>query len=311
MKIVRADSHVDTIELSMNKSLCLEDRKLSFNLTDVKDYLPYIQCMACFIHDKYSSEGYERVNNLLSHYYNEIKDSNVITIRNSKDIEHAIIENKLGILLTIENGIALDKKIDNIYTLYEKGIRMMSLTWNGDNELGSGAFTSHDNGLTCLGKKCINAMNNINMIIDISHASTKTFWDIMGMTRKPVIATHSNVYAICKNKRNLSDFQIKEIAKSKGIIGINYCTKFLTDRKNSSVQDVINHIKYVCDLVGTEYVCLGSDFDGIEKESLPDNLKGIKDIYKLEECMLYNGFTKENIQDIMGRNLVRFLKDNL
>ena len=64
-------------------------------------------------------------------------------------------------------------------------------------------------------------------------------------------------------------------------------------------------------MVGTEYVCLGSDFDGIEKDNLPDNLKGIKDIYKLEECMLYNGFTSENIQDIMGKNLVRFLKENL
>lgn len=311
MKILRADSHADTIEVSMNRNLNLKDRDLSFNIEDIKDNLPYIQCMACFIHDKYINRGYEKANELLDYYYTEEKNNEyeIKNIKSSKDIDYVILKNKLGTLLTIENGIALDNDIDNLYRLYKKGIRMMTITWNGDNQLGCGALTKQDNGLTSFGRKCINVMNNIDMIIDVSHASVKTFWDVLDLTRKPVIASHSNVYNICKHRRNLSDFQIKEIAKANGVIGINYCSNFLTEKKKSIIQDVVNHIAYVCNLIGPEYVCLGSDFDGTE--NLPANLKGVKDLYKIEECMLVNGFTEENIRNIMGENLIGFLKNNL
>lgn len=313
MKRLRADSHADTIEFSLDNNLGIKDRILSFNTIDVGDYLPYVQCLACFVHDKYINRGYERVNLLLNHYYIE-EDKNadtIIRINKGKDVDSVLLENKLGTLLTVENGLALDGDINNLYKLYEKGIRMMTLTWNGNNHLGSGVLTDYDTGLTSFGKVCVNAMNDINMIIDISHASQKTFWDTLSLTTKPIIASHSNVYSICKNKRNLTDIQIKEIAKAKGVIGVTYCSKFLTNKDTSTIQDVVNHIAYICNLVGTEYVCIGSDFDGVEKENLPGNLKGIKDMHKLEECMLYNGFNREEIQKIMGDNLLQFLKNNL
>lgn len=313
MKNIIADSHADTIQFSLDNNMSLIDRDLSFNTIDVRDYLPYIQCLSCFVHDDYAGRGYDRVNKMLNHYFNEEEKNKdtIIRIKNKDDVDSVLYQNKLGVLLTVENGLALDGNINNLYELYQKGIRMMTLTWNNDNQLGCGALTSSDKGLTSFGKKCINIMNKLNMIIDVSHASVKTFWDALSITTKPVIASHSNVYRLCKNKRNLTDIQIKEIARVNGLIGVTYCNKFLTSKNTATIQDIVNHISYICDIVGTEYVCIGSDFDGVDKDNLPENLKGVKDIYKLEERMLYNGFNKEDVRKIMGYNLVRFLRNNL
>ena len=207
--------------------------------------------------------------------------------------------------------MALDGKEDNIYNLYKQGIRLITITWNGDNQLGAGNQAIYDFGLTSFGKKCINIMNEINMIIDVSHSSPKTFWDILSISNKPIIASHSNVYSLCNNRRNITDIQIKEIAKTGGLIGVTYCSKFLTNKKEATIKDIVRHIEYIGDLVGIEYICVGSDFDGVDKKELPENLKGVKDINKLEECMLIRGFSKENIQDIMGKNLFNFINNNL
>lgn len=313
MKKITADAHSDVLECAFDNNMNIRDRKLSFNLTDVKDNMPYLQLMACFVHDKYIDNGYNRYRELMEMYkkQEEEKLESIIRINTKKDIDRVRENNKLGVLLTVENAVAIDGNIDNLYNLYLDGIKMMTITWNYDNKLGCGNLTENDLGLTSLGKKCIKTMNNLNMIIDISHASVKTFWNIMSLTSKPIVASHSNAYNLCKHTRNLTDMQIKEIAKSKGIIGITYCTKFLTNNKKACINDVVNHIEYVCNLVGAEHVCLGSDFDGIDKKYLPDNLKGVKDIYKLKECLIHRGFNKTEIEKIMGENLADFIKNNI
>lgn len=313
MKKIVADAHCDTIEYACDNNMNICDRRLSFNLIDVKDNMPYLQLMACFVHDNYKGDGYKRIEEILKYYFKQEQENyqNIICINSKKDIDKVRENNKLGVMLTIENGVAIDGNIDNLYELYNKGIRLMTITWNYDNELGCGSLIQNDLGLTSFGKKCIKTMNSLNMIVDASHASPKTFWNIMNMSSKPVIASHSNVYNLCNHSRNLTDIQIKEIAKANGIIGITYCTKFLSNNKKTSINDVVNHIEYVANLVGIEYVCLGSDFDGIEKEYLPDNLKGVKDIYKLEDYLVHRGFSKIEIEKIMGENLANFIQSNI
>lgn len=313
MKRIIADAHCDVIEYAHDNKMNICDRNLSFNLIDVQDSTLYLQFMACFVHDKYMGFGYDRFKNLIE-YYKKQEDKfseNIIRINNRKDIYRVRENNKVGVLLTVENGVAIDGNIDNIFELYKQGIKMMTITWNYDNKLGCGNLTSNDLGLTSLGKKCIKTMNSLNMIVDVSHASPKTFWDIINTSSKPIIASHSNVYNLCKHSRNLTNIQIKEIAKSQGIIGITYCSPFLSNIKQTSINDVVNHIEYISNLIGIDYVCLGSDFDGIDKKYLPDNLKGVKDIYKLEECLCYRGFSKEEIEKIMGENLANFLQTNI
>ncbi|HBC83947.1 MAG TPA: dipeptidase, partial [Clostridiales bacterium] len=220
-------------------------------------------------------------------------------------------EKKIGILLTIENGSAISGNIENIEKLYEKGIRVMSVTWNEDNDLGCGALTKNDKGLTKLGKEYIKKLEEKKIIIDVSHSSQKTFWDITKCTSASIVATHSCVYSICNHPRNLKDEQIIEIANRKGIIGICFASNFLNQSGKSNSDDIINHIKYIKDLVGIDYIGLGSDFDGVDFDDMPSDIRGIKDIYKLDKKMKIEGFTEEEINKVMGENWLRVLKNIL
>ncbi len=312
MKDIRGDMHVDTIEFALDNNMKLDDRKLEFNMFDINEYLPYIQFMACFVHDKYIDRGYERYKSILDCYNTSLNNfSKVIKIEEKEDIEKVRINNKLGTLLTVENAVALDGRLENVYNMYDDGVRVMGITWNFENQLATGCMSKYDTGLTEFGAKCIKVMNKINMIVDVSHASLNTFWNIAKITDKPIVASHSNVYSLCKHKRNLKDNQIKEIAKLNGIIGITYSKDFLSNSNSATINDVIKHIRYVSDLVGVKHVCLGSDFDGVDVEKLPENLKGVKDINKIEECLTLNSFNKNEIKDIMGENLSRFLMENI
>lgn len=315
MSKIIADAHSDVIEYAYNNKMNIYDRRLSFNLINAKHNVPYLQLMSCFVHDKYIGNGYDRVIKLIEYYKKQEKSrrvfENIIKVNTSKDIGRVREDKKIGIVLTVENGVAIEGNIDNLYNLYENGIKMMTITWNYDNELGCGNLTQNDIGLSIVGKKCIKVMNNLNMIVDISHVSIKTFWNVLSLTSKPIVASHSNAYKLCNNTRNLTDIQIKEIAKTNGLIGITYCNKFLSHNKQTNVNDVVNHIEYMSNLIGVEYVCLGSDFDGVDKNHLPTDLKGVKDIWKLKKCLEYRGFSKIEIEKIMGENLASFIQNNI
>lgn len=312
MKSIKGDAHVDSIERAFDNNLKIEDRKLQFNTFDVNEYLPYLQYMASFVNDTYIKRGYERASSILNYYYKTVENvDKIITIKNKEDMQNLFNENKLGVVLTVENGRALDGDISNIYKLYNQGVRQMTITWNFENELGAGCLSKCDTGLTNFGKKCISVMNEINMIVDVSHSSQQTLWNIASHTTKPIMASHSNAYTLCKHKRNLTDSEIKEIARLDGIIGITYYSPFVSNKKSIGINDVVNHIEYITNLVGIDKVCLGSDYDGVDKLTLPQNLKGVKDINKLEECMQYRGFYTEEIKKIMGENLFEFTMKNL
>jgi len=143
----------------------------------------------------------------------------------------------------------------------------MSVTWNNDNELGCGAYTNNDTGLTYLGKKYIKELEKNDVIVDLSHSSEKTFFDIKKIAQNPILATHSCVFNLCENKRNLKDDQIKQIAKMNGVIEIYFYKKFIKNKYKIFSDNIIDHISYIANLVGVDYVGLGSDFDGVSKRS--------------------------------------------
>lgn len=187
----------------------------------------------------------------------------------------------------------------------------MSVTWNLDNDLGCGALTKNDEGLTKLGKQYIKELEKNNILVDVSHTSEKSFYDIAMEVTKPIIATHSNTKKLCDHPRNLTDDQIKVIAQMNGVIGICFYGKFLTQKEESNIDDIINHIDHIARLVGTDYISLGSDFEGFAKQKLPKNLTGIRDINNLFKRMKTHGFTDEEIDKIAGKNVVRILKQSI
>ena len=315
MKNIVVDGHCDTLQKAFETSLSILNKSFSFNIKDSLKNLPYIQFLASYVNTKYDIEdvAFKRAIDMLNKFYLEYEKNKKIIhlITNASDIDFDILKNKLGIVLTIENGSVLSNDLSNLETLYNKGIRVMSLTWNDDNFLGSGAETKYDCGLTIKGKKCVRMMNNLGIILDVSHASKKTFYDIVDNTSKSVIATHSCADNICKHNRNLTDEQIKLIARSKGVIGVCFYKKFLSKNKDVTIYDIANHIEYISNLVGTEFVGIGSDFDGMDKSDIPKGITGCLDIRNIEFVLNERGFNKEEIYNIMGGNYIRVLKENL
>lgn len=308
------DGHCDSLNEAYKEKINLDNNKLMFNIKKARK--PYMQFLATFINDdaiKDDNDGYDLGSRIIDYWYSQysfLKESNnLIHIKNREDID-SLGDNKIGILLTTENGSVIGNNKENIVKLYERGIRIMGITWNGDNLLGCGALTKNDTGLTKFGKECIKIMNDLGIIIDVSHTSYNTFYDIINIANK-VIATHSNVYTLKNHPRNLYDNQIKEIAKLNGVVGVCFCKDFLTSNESATIDDIIEHIKYIASLVGEKHIVIGSDFDGIEKNDLPINITGVEDMLKIEEALGMNSFSKNSIENIMGRNYIRYLKNSL
>lgn len=304
------DGHCDTLKEAFKRKISIEDKRLNFNLVDAKT--PMIQMMAIYISPEEANEGFNiatKVIEKLKWEKQRFKDK-VIQVYSSRDIEQ-IDDKQIGILLTTENGSVIQRKLENIDRLYDEGVRMMSIVWNRENDLASGALEKEDKGLTDLGVEFIKYLNKKNIIVDVSHSSVQTFWDTVKISTKPIVASHSCVYNLCHHPRNLQDEQIKQIAKMDGIIGIAFCSSFLNEGKTANVSDIIKHIKYIKNLVGIDYVGIGSDFDGLGKEHILQDMRGIRDIDNLIEGLKEEGFCHKEIEKVLGENWIRVLKESI
>ena len=205
--------------------------------------------------------------------------------------------------LGVEGAHALDGKLENIQILFDSGVRMMAPTHFFDNKLGGSAHGISGDGLTEFGKEVIKKMVDLHMIIDIAHASPQIIDDILEITDRPIVSSHTGVKGTCNNVRNLSDEQLKAIAKSGGLIGI---AMFKQAVCGTDAEATAKAIKYARDLVGVEYVALGSDFDG--SVTTPFDITGLPLI--VEELLKLN-FKEKEIQMIMGKNMEKFMLNNL
>ncbi len=318
MNFIVVDSHCDSLSESYEKKIGLINKEFMFNFNDVQSKLPYIQFLATFINTKYIENNPENGYNLgikileeFEKQYSKYKEKyNIIKITNRNELNCCIKEEKLGIILSTENGAIIGNNVENIKSLYNKGVRVMGITWNDDNLLACGANTINDTGITNFGKEAIKKLNEFNILVDVSHLSEKSFYEAINISNN-VIATHSNSYKLCPCDRNLKDDQIKEIGKKDGIIGICLYKNFLTKNEESNIEDVVNHIEYMANLIGIDHIGIGTDFDGINKKDLPLGIKNARDISKIYDEMQKRGFKKQEIIKVMGENHIRILRKNL
>lgn len=203
----------------------------------------------------------------------------------------------------VEGAHALDGKIENVQVLYDNGVRMMSAVHFFDNKLGSSAHGIKKEGLTTFGKTVIKKMEALNMIIDIAHCAPKTIDDIFEIANGPIISSHTGVRGTCDNSRNLSDKHLKAIANSGGLISIAMFEEAVC---GIDAEATAKAMKYTVDLVGVDFVSLGSDFDGSVKT--PFDITGLPLIVvELQKI----GLNDVEISKIMGENVKNFLLKNL
>ena len=281
----------------------------------------------------------------------------IAEVSNSKELYKVVKQHKVAAMFGIEGGHQIENDLSKLDSLYKRGARYMTLTWNNSTPWATSAFDEtftkdlQHKGLTDFGRQVVQRMNALGMMVDISHVGEQTFWDVINTTTKPVIASHSSVYNICPHQRNLKDDQIKAIAKNGGVIQVNFYSGFLDSTytrkkdiffvKHKSESDslsksgmsenmvenymfskyrnevqalrppfslLMQHIEYIINLVGVDYVGLGSDFDGIE--SSPLQLDDVTSYPLITKALVEKGYSEKDIDKILGVNLLRVLKAN-
>jgi membrane dipeptidase len=207
---------------------------------------------------------------------------------------------KVAAVLSIENGDAIEDDLDRLTAFYRAGVRMMSLTWNPSNRLADGAMEHRLGGITAFGRQVVRRMQELGMIVDVSHLSEKSFWDVVRMTRGPIIASHSDAAAIQPHPRNLRDDQIRALAARGGVIGINFYPDFLGA---PSLERVAQHVDHMVSHGGLGCVAMGSDFDGISWA--PRGLENASRFPALGRVLERRGYSVAEVAQIMGGNAMR------
>jgi membrane dipeptidase len=241
------------------------------------------------------------------HEYAARSGGKLVVVKTKKDLanflERRKTEKLVGGFLGIEGAHALDGRLENVDVLFDAGFRMMSPAHFFDNDLGGSAHGVEKYGLTEKGRGMIRRMEAKGMSVDLAHASAASIDDILAIATRPVVVSHTGVRGTCDNQRNLSDEQLRAIAKTGGVVGIGFWDTAVCGETAASIARAI---RYTVDLIGVRHVALGSDFDGSVKVPFDTSGESL-----ITEALLNEGFTDDEIAAIMGGNVVRLLSENL
>ncbi len=300
------DLHCDTIGECYKNKLPLRNSKLNVSLEKAKEIEKYTQVFAVWIPDELRGKSAtDYFNSVCDYYYKELelgKDLIVNFADAKKD------EKRVKAILAIEGGAALAGDTENIYKVYEKGVRILTLTWNAENEIASGAFCENG-GLTSFGKTVIKKMEKLKMVVDVSHLNRESFFDVAENTTLPFIASHSNPDIndnFYGNKRNLLDSQIEIIKDRKGLIGLNFCKDFFDVDNKTGVDALKVHLDYLLNKGCENIIALGSDFDGCD---LTNGITGLESMNSVYNSLITDGFSQEIVDSVFYNNAERFFRN--
>lgn len=218
-------------------------------------------------------------------------------------------DHKVNVILGFES-LAPIRDLTHLKKMYEHGFRHAMLTWNEKNHFGCGVGSDVDSGLTDLGCQTVALMNELGMVVDVSHASVKTMTDILDVTTEPVIASHSNCYALRPHRRNLTDDQIKGIAEVGGVIGVTAVPDFVHSEEYT-IKKMVDHIDHIKKLVGSKYIALGFDFmNYLSDDNVNSNLDdcgSAKEAHLIIDELMHRGYSSMEIDGITHANAKRVI----
>ena len=328
MKVV--DMHCDTIAALAQRgregwSLAKNGLHVSLEEMEKGDYL--LQNFALFVAVEEGRDPWEQVLSLAGCFERQMElcGDRIAPVRTFSDIRRAEKAGKMCALLTVEEGAVCRGSLENLERLFDRGVRMMTLTWNYPNELGFPNVTmpaeggepdffcpQTQKGLTETGIEFVQNMQRMGMIVDVSHLSDAGFYDVLSCTDRPFVASHSNARAVCRNVRNLTDDMIRRLAERGGVTGLNFCPSFLEEGLEERGEDVlgavVRHARHIVNAGGIECLGLGSDFDGIPT---PKGLEGAGKLPLLDDALAKAGFTAAQRDKIFSGNVLRLYRDTL
>ena len=298
------DLHCDTISECYAKGQGLRTNGLALSLSKGKALSPWCQTFALFLPDELrGQDAVRRYEALLATFRREMaENADLVTpCRTAEEILQATSAGRCAALLAVENGSALAGDLDRADRLAEDGVRLLTLTWNGDNELGCGAKGS-GGGLTPFGRKAVRRMREKGILCDVSHLNERGFWEVAALGDAPLVATHSNFKSVCDHPRNLTDDQFRAVVASGGLVGLNFYRVFLG---GEPFEAVYAHLCHALDLGGEDCVAFGSDFDGAEMD-FP--LNSVDKIADLCENLEKRGLPSATLEKLCWGNALRLFR---
>lgn len=338
------DMHCDTLSATLSSSFAgqkadLRRQNTQINFEKMKESGYFLQNFAAFVDMGESEDPLEDALRMADLFYRQTEASSdlIVPVKSWKDIERSRSQGKMAALLTLEEGGICRGDPALLSVLYRLGARMMTLTWNYENELGFPNFdlrkslkhppvTDEIQDPTVPGDSCfedlsgrglrergiffLEEMERLGMIIDVSHLSDAGFYDVLHHTKKPFVASHSNARSLWPAKRNLTDDMIRKLADRGGVTGINFCMAFLgrPEAGEDFLDQAVRHMKYLINLGGEDFVGFGSDFDGIDA---CDDLKDCTAMPRLIDRMKKADLSYTQIEKICSGNVLRVYKELL
>lgn len=355
-ELIVVDGHNDVIINSIFRGRDI-GKRLDVGHTDIprlQEGGVDVQVFAVWSYDaKWRTGAFEHANEQIDSLESLVarNPEQIAIAKTSTDIERILDEGKIVALIGIESGNMIESSIENLEKLRERGAIYLTLTWNFNLPWVTAAAIEDEKpadeqqGLSPLGKDIVRRMNELGMMIDLSHASKKTFYDVMETSSKPVLVSHSNAAALTPHFRNLDDQQLAALKENAGVIGLNFYSGFLDTTYNGRVEELfrkefdrapnadedvgvqykalnkenkhlanspmsvlLDHINYLVSKVGVDHVALGSDFDGVD--STPQGLEDVSKFPNLTKALLERGYSNDEVAKIMGLNFLRILKEN-
>ena len=223
------------------------------------------------------------------------------------DLYRLKAERKKAIMLGIENGYAIGRDIRNVERFRRQGVVYMTLCHNGNNQLcGSCRYNDEGLGVNAFGEEVIHEMNRVGMMVDISHAGDRTFYDALDISTKPIVASHSSSRALCNHPRNLTDDQLRALAAKGGVAQVTLYNGFLKEEGQATIQDAIRHLNHMVDVMGIEHVGIGTDFDG---DGGIIGCASASELINFTRCLLKERYSEDDIRRIWGGNFLRVMEE--
>lgn len=305
MSFYVADAHCDYLYGAMEYGYTMGSavRDQMVTLKNLQEGHVALQTFACWTDMQLRTEPLQQCLTMIDCYYAMLEKNPALTPL-TKSFDPA--SGKIACFLTMEGGEPCGGSLAMLRMLYRLGVRAMTFTWNSNNELAGAALGKRQKGLTLIGKEMVREMNRLNMAVDVAHLSDEGIRDVLDISDKPILASHSNARGVLDHPRSLPDPLIREIALQGGLIGVSFYSPQLVKKGRAGLRDVAEHIMHIVSIGGIGCCCFGSDFDGMSSSA--SALRSSAEFPLLCEELLKVGFNEEQTERIAFRNLFDFFR---
>lgn len=308
------DGHCDTLLEILSGKCKFNERSTEghIDLPRLREGGVTAQVFAIYLEDQYLPAGaVKQTLRLLDVLYLELTahpDAFTLATQ-AADIEAAKRAGKVAAVVGLEGAEALEGDLGTLRMFYRLGVRLLTVTWSRRNQAADGVGEARTGGgLTNFGLQMVEECNKLGILMDISHLAPAGVRDVLEASSQPVIASHSNAYALCAHARNLSDEQLLAVAQKGGVVCVVFVPSFITtDRKEASLEKLLDHIDHIVRVAGIEHVGLGSDFDGFSPPP-PVGLEDVTCLPGITAGLVQRGYSEADVRKVLGENLMRVFR---